>query len=294
MVREGWEVPGRKAVVTWTTIWIVALNAVKAWRYGTEGISEWPRLRMDTKNQCGGSFQSPINITTSAAIFDSSLGPINFLHYREALREAVIENDGHTVTITPTRRSKAFVTLDDLPGVYKFKQLHFHWGDKSTEGSEHRVDGKSFAMEMHLVHFNTLYDSTEEAYEHPDGLLVVAVLFKIEKHGNRAVGSVVKAIRRMNKRADRQVQLSQFASLADLLPQKPSLSYFYRGSLTTPPCAEAVIWAVLKNYEKVSESQLEVFRHLQAEETPDGTLHLVNNFRPSMPLNGRRVYKNFP
>ncbi|XP_037274963.2 carbonic anhydrase 15 isoform X2 [Rhipicephalus microplus] len=234
MVREGWEVPGRKAVVTWTTIWIVALNAVKAWRYGTE------------------------------------------------------------VTITPTRRSKAFVTLDDLPGVYKFKQLHFHWGDKSTQGSEHRVDGKSFAMEMHLVHFNTLYDSTEEAYEHPDGLLVVAVLFKIEKHGNRALGSVVKAIRRMNKRADRQVQLSQFASLADLLPQKPSLSYFYRGSLTTPPCAEAVIWAVLKNYEKVSESQLEVFRHLQAEETPVGTLHLVNNFRPSMPLNGRRVYKNFP
>ncbi|KAL1487126.1 hypothetical protein MTO96_046653 [Rhipicephalus appendiculatus] len=98
----------------------------------------------------------------------------------------------------------------------------------------------------------------------------------------------------MNKRAERRERLSQLASLADLLPQKPSLSYFYRGSLTTPPCAEAVIWAVLKNYEKVSESQLEVFRHLQAELAPYSTLHLVNNFRPSMPLNGRRVYRNFP
>ncbi|KAL1419934.1 hypothetical protein MTO96_024871 [Rhipicephalus appendiculatus] len=240
MVRGGWEVTGRKALVSWSTLWIVAVNAVGAWHYGTEGIAEWAILPMDTKNQCGGSFQSPIDITTSATIFDSSLGPLNYMHYREALRDVLIENDGHT---------------DGLPGVYKFRQLHFHWGDKSTEGSEHRVDGKSFAMEMHLVHFNTLYASTEEAYEHPDGLLVVAVLFKVEARENRALGSVVKALRQMNKRAERRERLSQLASLADLLPQKASLSYFYRGSLTTPPCAEAVIWAVLKNYEKVSESQ---------------------------------------
>ncbi|XP_049271270.1 carbonic anhydrase 1 [Rhipicephalus sanguineus] len=269
---------GRKAVVAWSSLWVIVLNA---------GIAEWAKLRMDTKNQCDGSYQSPIDISTSATIFDSSLGPINYMHYSEALRDVIVENDGHT-------GSKAALTLDGLPGVYKFKQLHFHWGDKSSAGSEHRVDGKSFALEMHLVHINTAYASTEEAYNHRDGLLVVAVLFKVEARENRALGNVVKTLRQMNERVERRGRLSQLASLADLLPQKPSFSYFYRGSLTTPPCAEAVIWAVLKNYEKISESQLEVFRHLQAERTPNGTLRLVNNFRPSMPLNGRHVYRNFP
>lgn len=285
---------GRKTVVAWSSLWVIVLNAVGAWQYGAEGVAEWAKLRMDTKNQCGGSYQSPIDISTSATIFDSSLGPIKYMHYREALRDVIVENDGHTVTVTPTKRSKAAVTLDGLPGVYKFKQLHFHWGDKSSAGSEHCVDGKSFAMETHLVHINTAYASTEDAYKHRDGLLVVAVLFKVEARENRALGNVVKALRQMNEQVERRVRLSQLASLAALLPQKPSLSYFYRGSLTTPPCAEAVIWAVLKNYEKISESQLEVFRHLQAERTRNGTLRLVNNFRPSMPLNGRRVYRNFP
>ncbi|KAH7955678.1 hypothetical protein HPB52_002850 [Rhipicephalus sanguineus] len=110
-------------------------------------------------------------------------------------------------------------------------------------------------LQMHLVHINTAYASTEEAYNHRDGLLVVAVLFKVEARENRALGNVVKTLRQMNERVERRGRLSQLASLADLLPQKPSFSYFYRGSLTTPPCAEAVIWAVLKNYEKISESQ---------------------------------------
>nr|XP_054923197.1 carbonic anhydrase 2-like [Dermacentor andersoni] len=250
---------------------------------------------MGRNNVCGGSFQSPINITTNATIFDSSLGPVKYTNYSEPMGNAVFENNGHTVTLTPAKASKATVSIDGLPSTYNFKQLHFHWGDKSTEGSEHHVDGKSYAMEMHLVHINTEYGSAREAYKHPDGLLVVGVLFKVDGRENWALRSVVTALRQMNKRAARRVRVRHLASLVDLLPLNPSLSYLYRGSLTTPPCSEAVIWAVLKNEEKIGESQLEVFRHLEAERNRQNrTVHLVNNLRPSMPLNGRHVYRNFP
>nr|XP_054923048.1 carbonic anhydrase 2-like [Dermacentor andersoni] len=212
---------------------------------------------MGRNNVCGGSFQSPINITTNATIFDSSLGPVKYTNYSEPMGNAVFENNGHTVTLTPAKASNASVSIDGLPSTYNFKQLHFHWGDKSTEGSEHHVDGKSYAMEMHLVHINTEYGSAREAYKHPDGLLVVGVLFKVDGRENWALRSVVTALRQMNKRAARRVRVPHLASLVDLLPLNPSLSYLYRGSLTTPPCSEAVIWAVLKNEEKIGKSQVE-------------------------------------
>ena len=40
-------------------------------------------------------------------------------------------------------------------GGYEFAELQFHWGDSENKGSEHQIDGKSFPMEAHLVHFNT-------------------------------------------------------------------------------------------------------------------------------------------
>ena len=33
-------------------------------------------------------------------------------------------------------------------------QFHFHWGKDDTQGSEHRVDGREFPMEVHFVHGN--------------------------------------------------------------------------------------------------------------------------------------------
>lgn len=29
-----------------------------------------------------------------------------------------------------------------MPQIYKFQQLHFHWGDKGQIGSEHKIDNR--------------------------------------------------------------------------------------------------------------------------------------------------------
>ena len=58
---------------------------------------------------------------------------------------------------------KPYPSLNKLPMIsggglegwkYEFAQLQFHWGDSENKGSEHQIDGKSFPMEAHLVHFN--------------------------------------------------------------------------------------------------------------------------------------------
>lgn len=96
-----------------------------------------------------------------------------------------------------------------LSSKYRLEQFHMHWGDCDNEGSEHTVDGKSFAGEvgnpsgtrvttvaalslltivvlclvfsqLHLVHWNCeKYDSFSEAAAHPDGLAVLGVFIKV-------------------------------------------------------------------------------------------------------------------
>lgn len=293
----------RKGFTTWILccccVWSLVIGASGSpkgidWHYGAKGTKEWAELRMGGMNQCGGQFQSPINIQTHETSYNHSLGLLQYSGYEKHLWDAFVVNNGHTVLVAPKGGSSATVTARGLPGVYKFNQFHFHWGSDSTIGTEHHIDGEAHAMEMHLVHTNKKYATAEEAYRHHDGLLVIGVLFEVSRQDNRALNSVVLSLDRMVKLRTKRAKLSKAVSLADLLPSNPRQAYFYRGSLTTPPCAEAVTWAVLRKPGKISEEQLKAFRHLEAEsEDEDNQELLVNNFRPTMPLHGRHVYRNF-
>ncbi|KAK1785780.1 hypothetical protein P4O66_003114 [Electrophorus voltai] len=66
---------------------------------------------------------------------------------------------------------------------------------------------------------------------------------------------------------------------------KGQYSYFrYTGSLTTPDCAESVIWTVLENTVHLSKQQLSAFSDLMFG---NGST-MVETFRPVQPLNNRR------
>ena len=57
--------------------------------------------------------------------------------------------------------------------------MHFHWGADDSVGSEHTVDGKSYAGEMHLVHYNSKYGNYSNALNHADGLAVLGVWLRV-------------------------------------------------------------------------------------------------------------------
>lgn len=65
--------------------------------------------------------------------------------------------------------------------VFKLEQFHCHWGSCNEIGSEHTVDGTSYAGELHLVHWNTTkYKTFGEAASAPDGLAVLGVFLQVK------------------------------------------------------------------------------------------------------------------
>ena len=56
--------------------------------------------------------------------------------------------------------------------------MHAHWGDKAWCGSEHRLDGKMFDAELHIVHYNSKYGDPSNALDKPDGLAVLGMFIK--------------------------------------------------------------------------------------------------------------------
>lgn len=48
------------------------------------------------------------------------------------------------------RLSIAVLRGGPLPGVYRLRQLHFHWGSSDDHGSEHVVNGVRYAGEVRL------------------------------------------------------------------------------------------------------------------------------------------------
>lgn len=69
-------------------------------------------------------------------------------------------NDGHTIRmlnfVPETGLTPSFLWPEQDDGVYCLTQVHFHWGPHDNVGSEHRIDGKAFSVEMHLVHYRCL------------------------------------------------------------------------------------------------------------------------------------------
>lgn len=66
-----------------------------------------------------------------------------------------------------------------LNSEYVFAQLHFHWGSDDTCGSEDKIDGKSFPLELHIVFYKKEYQCVDKALGFYDGLTVLACVFEV-------------------------------------------------------------------------------------------------------------------
>ena len=62
--------------------------------------------------------------------------------------------------------------------VYCLEQFHAHWGASSLQGSEHLVDGRAYAGELHMVFWNIRYNNFKEAMKNKGGLAVLGVFLE--------------------------------------------------------------------------------------------------------------------
>jgi carbonic anhydrase len=218
------------------------------WTYeGEEGPAYWGELDPAYAACSKGTAQSPIDITNPT---HGDVPDITFAE--QALSPIRIINNGHTIQVNAP--SGNTIAIGDV--TYELTQFHFH------TPSEHEVDGKPQAMELHLVHRDK------------DGnLAVLAVLLK-EGAEHAALKPVFD---NMPPTAGPEQSVDGTVTLGELLPADKS-SFRYDGSLTTPPCSEGVKWVVFVQTMEVSKEQIAAFRSIFAE-----------NARPVQPLNGRQV-----
>lgn len=218
------------------------------WGYeGEHGPEHWGGMSKDFEACSHGKQQSPIDISLAV---EEDLGDITFNYKPGKLN---ILNNGHTIQANYDEGSS--ITLNGAE--YSLLQFHFHGP------SEHTVGGKSFDIEAHFVHKNK------------DGKLAVVGVLIEEGKENAAYAPVSK---NLPKKAGK-VETIKGASInaQELLPQGKTY-YTYPGSLTTPPCSEAVTWLVLKEPIQMSKAQIDALKKVMGK-----------NNRPVQPLHEREV-----
>ncbi|XP_062242535.1 carbonic anhydrase 4b [Platichthys flesus] len=232
---------------------------------------------------CSRRSQSPVNIVTRRALQDERLTPLQLTGYQETFHSRIM-NTGHSVKLDLS--SKMRIQGGNLPATYKTIQLHLHWGKDGGPGSEHLIDGEQFPIEMHIVHIKDKYDSLSEAVTDRTGVAVLGFFFQESEFANKKFDPIIKALKYIqqsqNSTTLREVSLDMFTP-----PQKNMTKYFrYEGSLTTPDCAEAVVWTVFEDTIPLSRKQLSAFSQLQFSNGKP----MVRTYRPVQPMNERQVY----
>ncbi len=220
------------------------------WSYeGDEGPTHWGDIS-EVYHVCKeGRNQSPIDLKDGV---HANLPELVFDYYSLPNR---IVNNGHTIQLDIEPGS--YLNIPSQNKQYALMQFHFH------SPSEHTVDGRSFAMEMHFVHADKA-----------GALAVVGVLVE-EGEEN----PILKKLRHfVPTHAGESSEPPEGIEETNLIP--PSHDYFYySGSLTTPPCSEGVSWMILKNPLNASAEQIANFKTL---------LGPVSN-RPVQPQNSRMI-----
>jgi carbonic anhydrase len=222
------------------------------WSYnGADGPDHWGDLESAFAECKVGNRQSPIDIKDAK---EAELAPIHFDYKLSPLK---IVNNGHTIRVNYEPGSSVTINGIALP----LTQFHFH------HRSETEIDGQKYDMELHLVHEDPAAGRAA----------VVAILIKSGTENAFLRDLLSHVPQKVGEEVERKKVV---INAADFLPADQNY-YVFDGSLTTPPCSEAIKWYVLKTPIEASPSQIATFAKLY----PD-------NARPVQPLNGREVLQS--
>ncbi|KAJ8664776.1 hypothetical protein QAD02_006438 [Eretmocerus hayati] len=240
---------------------------------------------------CGGHRQSPINIDSGKSL-RRKFPPFNFFEYDLIPESMEIVNNGHTAKLKVTWPKEAAPSIygGPLKDFYRFAEMHFHWGENDNAGSEHRIDNKSYPLEIHLVHFKRSYETLDEALKYEDGVAVVGYFMSVDQDAKQGWSEGLERMMLSISTAGGTPEPGQ------TLPINPfPVSLFnldspvdgydtYQGSLTTPPCTESVTWFLSRGIKHITSAELDMFRKLQLDNQDS------HNYRPLQPLNDRPIY----
>ena len=242
--------------------------------------------------QAEGVRQSPINVQPAKAVKARAASPISAHFANDATLDVVnTYNTAGTVkqewaTLKANVPAGSSISVDGVK--YNLLQFHFH------TPSEHAVNGKRTAMEVHFVF---LRDAAAPCGRNPDALMVIGARIVAGAH-NAELGKIFDSASLPANSAAPHLAVAHF-DVGNVLGSLSS-SWRYSGSLTAPASfaptcdepegtvahqleaddlPENVSWVVLSHTIAISAEQIATFKKL----FPEG------NSREAMPLKGRKV-----
>ncbi|EDS33196.1 carbonic anhydrase [Culex quinquefasciatus] len=146
---------------------------------------------------------------------------------------------------------------------------------------------RKYPMEMHIIHRNKKYKNVAEALGYSDGLTVLGFFYQVVEQESSEIGYLLRSFPLIEE-YDQKASLNFTFTLNSLLGQLDRTRFYtYKGSLTTPPCSEAVTWVLFPDLLTISLTQIRRFRVL------DTGMHgspMVDNYRALQPIGNRRVF----
>ncbi|SJZ52436.1 carbonic anhydrase [Pilibacter termitis] len=201
---------------------------MEEWDYLENGPHRWEELCDEFKFACQKHMQSPIALSTEK-VTNSLDKDFLQLHYEEDIYK--IRWSKHTFHFLPKNKKNRVKFNDNW---FYLEDIHFHLP------SEHSIDGKSYPIEFHLVHYSKARE-----------VLVVAVLFDcIQNTFRGGKASREHSVFEWVEGCDEvEIDLSQFIL-------SKSSYYAYYGSFTTPPCRGDIHWVVFSEIASLSSRTL--------------------------------------
>lgn len=276
---------------------------------GATGSYNYLHNGYDWEDACAtGESQSPINLDTRTIPSADRDFPKANITNMGVVSQSLIYSTGYALEVTLvefevepviTVPAAAFMVTDDkdievgTPIEVLPAQFHFH------TVSEHTIDGFMAPAESHIVTV-VKEGQTKTCDKNP----CYAVFGTMLVHGansteDNAVLAPIFDNLPSESGSENGVEYLELFDLNELLPIDTN-HYTYSGSLTTPPCTEAVLWHVFEKPLPFSVGQMYAHQKMvnslpgaDCDDTDDGTCvprREKTNNRPVQPIHGREVY----
>uniref|UniRef100_A0A7S1JMN0 carbonic anhydrase n=1 Tax=Vitrella brassicaformis TaxID=1169539 RepID=A0A7S1JMN0_9ALVE len=231
------------------TLLLLAVRGEVAFDFEQNG-ADWFTLDDIPNNQCGATLRSsPIDIRKDEVKKGASV--VSFFYPPLEEEITIFWND---IFVDGELRdpdgTEDFGYLQYQGKQFVAVSFHFH------SRSEHTFDGKQFPLEMHIVHVRTDNDQTLPEFA------VLGFLFAEGPTRNRFLASLENpdGEPRLPSADEPDVMYTVDSDLSELGQfAADSRIFHYPGSLTTPPCTQAVNWFVVQKPLLAKKEQLDLW-----------------------------------